>query len=297
MELLMAKTKEISVGERWAYAVGDNPPAVAVDVLEIRASRSGRVMVRFVEGADRADEWVHPSRLKALWVNREAYFESMAKWREISSKPDSIEDGAVEATFRAFIAPAAGINHGKIRGGTMTIYDFDLVDVFIGGHLEEILEGAASLEDGSVTHYSWATAVAVAHALCQAKPQRVMSYVHAEEAEGQKLANVGSPRARALGMTRAEAIAWEASFYEEYTRPMCDLLRSWCGEAPAAIQDMLRSLRQEALRLDGAVIDACLVLTRVGQEADSWRIYKQAHPEAEKAAWTGVTAKHRFEHR
>lgn len=283
----MAKMKEVTVGERWAYAVGENPPAIEVEVIAIDTSGRGRIVVRFTTEPDRDDEWTSPVRLKSLWPERAVYFRLIAKWRELASKPDDVEGGAVTAIFREFIAPAADINHGKLRGGTMSIYDADLVDVFIGGGLHELLAGVRSLEDEAGVHYDWATAVTVAEALCRAKPQRVTAYVHAEEAEGRALAAAASME---RSLRRIQTTAFDFVFYEEYTRPMCDLLRSWCGKPSADVYDELRDLRGEVERLAGLAVDASRLLERAGESRGSREIYERAFPVQRDVEWKGAIA-------
>src|SRR5690606_28763526 len=77
---------------------------------------------------------------------------------------------------------------------------------------------------------------------------------------------------------RADAAERELRYYEEYTRPACDLLRSWCGEGAAKLYDDLRSMRGELSRLSALLVDGSRLLSGVGAESDSWSLYSRAFP-------------------
>jgi hypothetical protein len=248
----MAKMAEVSIGERWAYRASQKDAPVEVEVLRLSHAPPARVDVRFIR--DGGEHSVPPHRLKCLWGDRKNFLAYEARWRRLASEPAEVERGAVHAVFRKFLAPVAQINDGKARRGTVSIFDFDLLDVFVGGGLEVLAEGVSSIEDDQGLHFAWPVAIAIAERFCQRKPQLVMAYVHEEE-----------------GMGRSSALVSErdAVFYEDYTRPMCELLRKWCGLSSAQAADELLSLRAEVLRLRAALTTAARRLDASGDAAGS----------------------------
>lgn len=268
----MATLNELSVGDRWAYRVGDVDVLTEVEVLGISDSKPARVDIAFVALPEPGVASVPPSRLKVRWSERRDFLEWEAQWRGISSRPDDIERTAVNAVIEEFIRPAASIGWGKRMSGTIAIYDPDLVDVFMGGGLHEVLQGAGVVSEGGVKHYGWRVAVEIAKRTCRSKSDRVMDFVEAEEA------NDRSER------SSREGVSVKMRLLEASTRQAWDLLRDWCGRG-AASSDELVHRQHENARLQ-ALLDAAvaLIANRVG-EASARALFNQARPHAGESDW------------
>jgi len=135
----MATLKDVSVGEHWAYRISDADVLTEVEVRGVSDSKPARVEIAFVALPDSVVTSVPPSRLKVRWSAREGFLQREARWRAIGSRPDDDEYDAVSAVVAEFISPAATIGWGKEKGGIIGINDSDLVDVFIGGGLDEVV--------------------------------------------------------------------------------------------------------------------------------------------------------------
>jgi hypothetical protein len=128
-----------------------------VQIIGLNSQRPSQVEVLFVAGEHPGMKREVPiTRLKVRWEHRAAYLEREAQWARLKSEPPEIEEAAVESIFREFIWPAAGLNGENSRRGTVGIHDEDLVDVFVGGVLEQVLADSPSiLEADGTVHYGW----------------------------------------------------------------------------------------------------------------------------------------------
>lgn len=264
--------KDISVGERWAYRRSDADAVTEVEVRDISDAKPARVEIVYVALPGSAPAWVPPTRLKFRWLDRDHFLGREAQWRAINGRPNDAEDAAVGTVIDEFISPAAALGSGKLKRGTIAIYDADLVDVFMGGGLDEVLQGAGRVVEGGVEHYDWRVAVEIAKRTCRTKPERVMKFVAAEEA---------SDRADVLA---GRAVSPQRQLLEASTRQAWDLLRDWCGRG-AASNDELVHLQHDNARLQ-ALLDAAMTLIadRV-DEATARGLFDQARPHAGESDW------------
>lgn len=241
----MANSADMAIGQRWAYRVGNSGALAEAQVLALGVEAPALVLVKFID--DATEEWVPPGRLKVRWEGSAAFLEREAKWSSITTNPSEVEWYAVELLFVEFIEPAANLNWARARRGTVSISDFDLADVFIGGGLEELVEGHATIEENGTWSYSWPVARAMGEQLCRMKPRRVMGLVHTAEANP-RWADAGTsattPRNDANSMTERD-LEWN----EKTLRPACIVLRAWCGKDVAEMSDELLSAQRELRRL------------------------------------------------
>lgn len=262
----MAKLNEIELGQWWAYRARIVEAVVEVQVLAVGTKTPARVEVRFVgEAQEGATAWVPPSHLKVLWSESADFVESESQWRALGSQPDEIEESAVAAIVREFLWPAATMNWKKSERGTIAIFDDEIVDVFIGGGLDQLVQDVDSIVDARGINYGWSTAVAIARRVCSAKPERVMAYLHAEEA----VARHSAPAS-----------------YEAYTR----LLREWCGSDVVKMWEELLAARKENGRLAGLLGSALALLVESGNPDASWHIWQTYSPGERKQDWEILVA-------
>ena len=251
-----------------------------VEVLEVRTNAPARVEVTFIEEFNSgATMVVPPGRLKTPWSASVAFEERESAWRSLRSEPDDVEEGAVEAVVVEFLGQAT-------KRGTICILDHELVDLFIGGFLDDLIDESSSIVDELGTNYGWTTALSIARQICTLKPDRVMSYVHAEEERGKRYASVGGSRTDVFAQQPVFALpSVEAAVYEEYLRPMLDLLRSWCGTGPSSLSDDLREVRAQSARFAELFVNAIALLADSGDESASLAMYQVAYPAASKSDW------------
>lgn len=268
----MALLKDVSVGERWAYRISEADRLTEVVVQGVNDSKPARVEITYAAIPESVVDSVPPSRLKVRWSERDRFLRREAQWRAISGHPNAVEHTAVDAVVDEFISPAAKIGSGKQKRGTIAIYEADLVDVFIGGGLDEVLHGAGRVNECGVKHYGWQVAVEIAKRTCRAKPERVMEFVAAEEAKEW-------PGVLGGGATSPKLQVMEAS-----TRQAWDLLRDWCGRGVASPDELVR-LRHEKARLQ-VLLDAAvaLIADRV-DEATARTLFSRARPDATSSDW------------
>lgn len=261
----MAKANEVYVGQRWAYCATENKEPVEVEVTAVAATGPRRVKVKFLAGQKAGvEELLSPARLKVLWSDRVSYFETEAQWRALASKQDGPDGAAVDIVLDLLVREAAVLEWRKGKQGTIAVRDAARVDAAVGGGLDELLSATKFIVDSEGTHYGWSVALDIAQKAASFNSQRVMAYVHAEEAEGKR---------------------FTSGYYEEYTRPVLELLREWCGEEAVAFADELLDATTEARRLSGLLIESLAVLFGVGAPETSWELYKRFDPSVSKRDW------------
>ena len=188
------------------------------------------------------------------------------------------EYDAVSAVVAEFISPAATIGWGKEKGGIIGINDSDLVDVFIGGGLDEILEGVGHVAHEGSAYYPWSVAVAIARQTCRSKPARVIAFVRVQEMRDRLEASV-APSSTSVFVPRGLP-----------TWPLWALIREWCGQ-DAAMADELARARNEVVRLSAVFASAVgLVANRVG-EAPARRLFARAYPDVGDRDWRDFLTK------
>ena len=268
----MAMLKDILVGERWAYRSSDADIFTEVEVRGISHSKPARVEIVYVALPETVLASVPPSRLKVRWSERDRFLQRETQWRGISSQPDDIEFRAVSTVISEFVSPAATIGWGKGKSGTIAIHDVDLVDVFIGGGLDGILQGAAHVAHGGAVYYAWPVAVVIAERTCRFKPERVMAYVQGEETRDRLESSVARTAPLIMGL------------HETPLGSSWDLLREWCGQN-AASSDQLARARADAAQLAALFAAAVALIAERVNEVTARKLFARAYPHAPEVDW------------
>ena len=211
--------------------------------------------------------WVPPNRLKVLWADSAQFIKDAEAWLAITSEPDDVEWWAVASILEVLLLGAAETGYNNSARGTVAISDRARVDAAIGGDLEDLLAGRVTVSDEEGAHYEWAVAVAIARRAYERSPQRVMSFVAAEDAK-----------------------PLTDSYDEFVRRPSLDLLREWGKREQFDAHDELYVLRRELTRQAKRMDLAIALLADTGQEQMAWRLYLGAHPGAKKTEWRELLA-------
>ena len=286
----MAKPEELEVGQRWAYRAHNLDSLVEVEVLAVGTAAPARTKIGFVGSTGgEVEAWVPPTRLKVIWAQHLVFGETESKWRALTCRPESDEEGAVQAIVAEFLGPAAHTNGLSSESGTICIVDEELVDVFIGGGLDLLVEGAESIMDDRGVHYGWEVAVAIAQQVCAVKAQRVMAYVHREE-ERDKF--------HSLSRATIHGQAWSSSTVgfpvdlkvADVMHPVWDVVRAWCGEPVASAADQLREARRDAARFEEFFANCLGLLDDADERAASWAMFQWAYPGASEDEWRTMIA-------
>lgn len=126
------------------------------------------------------------------------------------------------------------------RVTTATILRLDEVEGALGSSITDVIGGAeTAIIDGHLV-VSPNGAMAMARRLCAVEPRGVLERVLAEEAEAERRC-IGEPAKVGESPTRPD-IAWR--IYCEYSRPVREVLRQWCGYR--AVRAVEQALADEA---------------------------------------------------
>jgi hypothetical protein len=201
--------------------------------------------------------------LKTLWSDRLAYFETEAKWRAMSSKPDELEAKVVEVVFDQFLGGAAMLNCTSPKRGTVTVLDHEQVGDAIGVDFQSILNGQERIIDTEGGHYRWDVALDIARRAVAHDPRRVMAFVHAAEA--------GRVRLR--------------SWSKKSRKPeVIERLRQWCDQSVMAVEDEIRDAGRRQDELTRILVEALAFLS-VTDPRKSLELYQRFSPGTSQRDW------------
>jgi len=265
----------VSTGEEWAFRQHDDAPSERVRVLAIHeGKRANRVDLLFLDDPDeRIEERVPAGRLRVLWSDVEAFDARMATLGRLKDEGVTDAESSALATVYALLLPhdIAEWTLSPVRHATQ-IHDPDRFAAHTGIDLERVLARAAHLDDETGILLSPLGSILIAEQLCARNPETVLAKVHAEEHETRIRCIHGGTfkHGRSKDRTSAE---WEWRYYLEWTRPVHELLRQWCGHRAVTAHERILAAENEVVRLDELLDRAIDALRDNGQEilADSLR--------------------------
>jgi hypothetical protein len=261
------------VGEELIYRLRDYSVSEHVRVVEIDArKKTPRYVVEFIDG-DKAgtQENVPPGRLRGAWSDVAVYDELMANWERIDQvELTDPEQSAVGRVFDLLISEeVAEWEWSPVRHATR-IHKRDALHALIGITVDDLLAQVEGFElDGDVMLSAGGT-LAIAECACRINPMPVLDWVLEDEKDCREKSKNGCPAVGYDKHAYTTSPAWEYQWYLEHERPIHELLRSWCGQRAATLQERLGAAEAENRRLDeliGRIFDE---LKRLGhaQAAD-----------------------------
>jgi hypothetical protein len=264
-----------AVGEVWAYRARQADELVPVGVVRHGKKKPARVFVRFIgDEFEGQEDWVPPARLKVAWDQVAEYRARENQWRRLrqASLPRNDPRGfAVEdvviALLEQYDASIDGRVHGAIRIGKPAelAAGLGLEPGLVSGH------PLAFTEDGTLI-VPWPVTELVVTTAAQQNPGPVLFRVENEERKARQEALHGYQSGRRTdsdGFIRPEICQ---NVDDEFSRPIREVLRSWCGAAAVGQADELTHLRGEVRRITGIAQQAIHVLKDAGQAKHAARL-------------------------
>lgn len=262
---------EPAVGDRWVYRRGVNDDLAQVKVLRVGVRRPSRLLVRFVSDEfEGLQDWVPPSRLKALWRDVDEYAAWHARWRELMSDAPDHDSRLLRAAEVAIgaLLPESAIGVGwNYTIGVAFIDDVPALAEELGVSQKWFGTDDRSFFEGSTLVAPWPTTLAIAQAAASRHPRAILRWIEVDEARARQDAIHGrhdrfGSKYGSWSISGEEAAALDA----EHSAPVRDLLRQWIGAEQADHAAELAAMREEARRLDALASAAFETLRHLGHK-------------------------------
>lgn len=255
------------VGEELIYRLRDYAVSERVRVASIDTrKKTPRYVVEFLNGEKAGtQENVPAARLHGSWADVAAYDELMANWERIDqAELTDTEQSAVGQVFDLLIPrEVAAWEWSPVRYATR-IHDRGTLKSIVGVTVEDLLAQTEGFDlDGDVMLSPHGTLM-IAEYACRVRPMPVLDWVLEEEKEYREKSKNGRPAVSYDKHAYTTSPEWEYQMYLEYGRPLHELLRSWCGQRAATLQERLGAAEAENRRLDELIARLFEELKRLG---------------------------------
>lgn len=255
------------IGDELIYRLRDYAPSQRVQVVEIDTrKKTPRYVVEFLDGEKvGVRENVPRGRLRGLWANVECYDTLMANWERVDQGEltETEEFAALQAFDLLISEEVAEGEWSKARYATR-IHDQEALPALIGITLDDLLAQAEGFElDGDIIVSADGTLM-IAEYACRLKPMPVLDWVIKDEKEYREKSKKGRPALDLENRPYTTSPEWEYQQYLEHGRPLHELLRSWCGQRAATLQERLGAAEAENRRLDELITELFEELKRLG---------------------------------
>lgn len=256
------------VGDEMIYRLREYAKSEHVRVVEIdRRKKTPRYVVEFLDG-DKVGttENVPGGRLRGPWANIREYDTAMANWERIDQvQLTDAEQSAVEMVFDLLIPEEiAEWEYSPVRDATR-IHDKEALQGLIGISVEDLLEHTEGFDLESDVMLSPDGTLMIAEYACRLHPMPVLDWVLEDEKEYQDRSKHGRPAVSYDNRAYTTSPEREYPWYLERGRPLHELLRSWCGQRAATLQERLGAAEAENRRLDELISRIFDELKRLGQ--------------------------------
>jgi hypothetical protein len=269
----------LEVGQVWAYRARQTDSLAEVTVLRLGAQRPARVLVKFAaEAFEGLQEWVPPSRLKALWPDADEYRAWEERWNQIHAAGIPFADAREDAaqTVIELLFPDGGAEIGYREAGAIRLRDPAALTAALGLELGQLTDHPLAFTEDDVLIAPWEVTELIVTTAARRSPERILEHVAQEEREARREAIHG----RGYRGTRGrEASYFEPEFCVEsdnkYSRPQRELLRIWCGSDATERFDELAELRKEVRRVGEIAQSAINALHAAGRQGEAAGLQRQ----------------------
>lgn len=244
----------MELGDSWAYRARQVDPLVEVTVLRLGTQKPARVLVRFVDDEfEGREDWVPPARLKTPWEHVDAVREREARWDaliDLGLPRDDPREYAAEHVFLEHVPESEAWFGYDREGCAVHLVDPDALTDSLGLDIDQLTGHPASFTEDDVTIAPWPVTEIVVQAAARKHAEAILDHVAREERWAQKEAIHG--RFSRLGR-RDSGQYFDAEAAREidleFSKPIREMLRSWCGVEAVERFDELVELREEIKRV------------------------------------------------
>lgn len=277
----------MEIGERWAYEIPKVYTLTEVIVMKIGTRKPARVLIRFIDDEfEGGTEWVTPLRLKGLWSEVEALNQRRTAWVVMLSKADGFSDlescASDQMFFRYIPASVAKMLHSNGSEGITQVFDWPSVEDLTG--VAKVSVSADIFQQHGDSYVSWETTLAIIKGYASNHATQVLADLERDEIVERREAVFGRQYPRGGDYVWPEHCA---EYYDEFTGPMNDLLRSWVGGALAERNELIaaREANWKVVELLNSAIESLLD----GKQLEAaWKLHVQMYPGSKKAKWKSI---------
>ena len=247
----------MDIDDEQIYRLREYAPSERVRIVAIHTGKKNpRCDVEFLDG-DRAGtvEDIPGGRLRGPWSGVRDYDELWANWQRLDQYGlTDPEQDATESVFSLLIpSEVAEWAWNPVRYATV-VHDPAQLAKLIGLPLPDLLAQVDSFMLGEELILSPAGTLMIAEYACRINPMPVLDWVITDEKEYREKTKHGSNFVSLDNRPSTSSPEWEYQWYLERGRPVHELLRSWCGQRAATMQERLAAAEAEVQRLDALIV-------------------------------------------
>jgi hypothetical protein len=247
----------MNVEDEQIYRLRDFAPSERVRILAIHPGKQRhRYDVEFLDGEKAGrQENISGNRMRGPWSDVREYDERMANWKRLSAyQLTDHEESAAETVFQLLIPVEVAEWEWQPVQWVTSIHDPVGLERIIGLPVADLLAQTEWFElDGDQLVSPEGTLMIVEYA-CRTTPMPVLDWVVESEKEYRLRAKHGRRTVSHDKKPYTTSPEWEYQLYLERGRPLHELLRSWCGQRAATMQERLAAAEAEVQRLDQLVV-------------------------------------------
>ncbi|MEW1819330.1 hypothetical protein AB0323_00860 [Arthrobacter sp. NPDC080031] len=204
------------------------------------------------------EEWVPPARLKVLWSQAAEFEAREGRWALVSAVGPDREDPREYA--------ASEILEGYVDSELASIKEPEVLASRLGLRAEQLTDHPeAFIEDGAVIA-PWPATELVARTVAEQNAEKILQRVQAEERKARYAAIHGEYQSGGRGDDHiSPEISEEVD--REFSAPIREVLRDWCGAENVERFDELVELRKEIKRVGDVAQGAINALRAHGHPA------------------------------
>ncbi|GAA4525626.1 hypothetical protein GCM10023160_18830 [Brachybacterium paraconglomeratum] len=221
-------------------------------VERLGSQKPARVFVAFVDDSfEGKEEWVPPARLKVLWSEAGKFQAREERWARVAAVGPGQEDprsyAASEIIDEHLAEELGSINYRS--GGSISIAQPEVLASQLHLTVEQLTKYPESFTEDGYVVAPWPATEYVARALAAQHAEQILPRVQKEERQAKYEAIHGRDFSIGRGETRHISPQRSLESDQEFSAPIREVLRSWCGADSVGQFDELIALRQEIHRV------------------------------------------------
>lgn len=247
----------MDIGDEQIYRLRDYAPSERARIVKIYPGKKNpRYDIEFLDG-DKAGtiENIPGGRLRGPWVGVHDYDALWANWQRLAKFDlTDHEQDATEMVFSLLIPTEVAQRQWSPVRYTTAVHDRVQLAKLIGLPLQDLLAQVDSFMLSSDRILSPEGTLMIAEYACRINPMPVLDWIITDEKEYREKSKHGSSFVSYYNRPTTTSPEWEYQWYLEHGRPMHELLRSWCGQRAATMQERLGAAEAEVQRLDALIV-------------------------------------------
>ena len=260
----------MEIGDICIYRDHEYAPSERVQIVDIqRGKQSYRADIEFLDG-DKVGvrKNVPGNRLRGHWNDVAEYDLNMANWELLEDyKVTDVEGSAIETVFEFLVPKSVAAWEWKPIHFVTTVHNAPALMKVTGVPTVDLIADIAWFELDGEMMLSPEGTLLIAELACHRNPMPILEWVIEEEKVKREECKRGG-KSRLVrgsqGITTSPEFEYEC--YLNYSRPLYEILRQWCGHRAVSFQERLDAAEAESRRLDVLVTRLIDALKAKGDE-------------------------------